>query len=516
MPNVTAAALAAANNRREHGGQLEREEAVDADEEAPLLGGLQKPLKFVAVEEIILREHANIGADRTGEVLTKGTVFEGYEIVTHEAGGHPVQWDHVPLDEPCFVFLGEGRGWAINRNLVTNEFLIDQVEEGRRGVGYIRLVLRKAFQTSAYETLIMIIILLNAVAIGAEIDFHHSLSDRSWLAVNWTFAITYVLELSLKLFAFGPLQFFESWWNIFDFLITAVTLVGDIIPLVTGNESVAAAIAPVLRLLRLLRLAKVFRELATLLRSLAASLLALLWIAIFTILWFYISACMATVFVGEKRWLRDEDIVGGAAQAQELRDKFKTIPMSMYSLFEVMTLEGWTDVVRPLVHYRPMLVVFFICFIFITAFFLLNLVTAVVVDRTMAAQQEDGASKSAVEEDGHDKQVFDLRLDFVRRNGGQDLARRSDLSRWLETPSIKNRLHKLDWEPISLEAAALIHDKQNTGLVSLKQLSQTVATSARPLSSVSMLRMEAEMMQRLAFQDEMLRRMMGILEAQGR
>merc|ERR1719191_357103 len=158
--------------------------------------------------------------------------------------------------------------------------------------------------------------------------------------------------------------------------------------------------------------------------------MALLWIAIFTVLWFYISACLSTVFIGSPRWLPDSD----AENAAELRAKFKNIPMSMYSLFEVMTLEGWTDVVRPLLGSRPIMIVFFMFFVFVSAFFLLNLVTAVVVDRTMSSQAQAEDSTSLVKEDERESQIGSLHMAILKCNGGQDRIRRMDLAAWSKEP----------------------------------------------------------------------------------
>merc|ERR1719335_1077109 len=107
-------------------------------------------------------------------------------------------------------------------------------------------------------------------------------------------------------------------------------------------------------------------------------------------------------------------------QAGELRKAFDNIPISMYTLFEVMTLEGWTDVVRPLLGNRPAMIVFFMFFVFVSAFFLLNLVTAVVVDRTMASQAQSEDTSTFVKEDERETQIGNLHSALLRRNGGQD------------------------------------------------------------------------------------------------
>merc|ERR1719389_878948 len=143
-------------------------------------------------------------------------------------------------------------------------------------------------------------------------------------------------------------------------------------------------------------------------------------------LWFYICACVCTVFMGRKQWLPNSSTPG----AQDLRNKFDNIPISMYTLFEVMTLEGWTDVARPLLGSRPMMIIFFMLFVFTSAFFLLNLVTAVVVDRTMTSQAQAEDSSLFVKEDERERQITKLHLALKERNGGQDRIRRKDLTNW--------------------------------------------------------------------------------------
>merc|ERR1719421_445828 len=175
-----------------------------------------------------------------------------------------------------------------------------------------------------------------------------------------------------------------------------------------------------------------------------------------------------------------------------------------------MTLEGWTDVVRPLVKYRPMLVVAFIVFIFISAFFLLNLVTAVVVDRTLLSQQEDQLSKHAAEEDGRESQIFDLRSELLKRNHGEDMCTRSNIQTWLQEPGIQAQLHRLDWDPSLAEAALAIIDRGNTGSVSLRSLSQLLGNTARPLDTMALLRMQAYMAQRLEAQEKLLTEMLKV------
>lgn len=476
----------------------------DVESNRPLLDPTGNPNRlpeFRALVPIYLRSEPRITSEKTGEVVKPGQTFRATDIVTVTLGGdETTHWDHVPYDEACFINLGKDRGWALSRNLMTDRLTLEEYEEHPG----CRWYLRKGFQSHTYELLIGVIILINAIAIGWEIDHHEQLSDAAWQAVNWTFAVIYIAEMTLKLIALGPVHFVESRWNVFDLAVTCVTVLGDLIPLVVGfgHTSVISAVAPVLRLLRLLRLAKLFRELRTLMRSFMGSLSALFWIAVFTVLWFYISAIICVVFVGQKRWLSDKDTAG----AKEIRAKFRTIPLSMYTLFEVMTLEGWVDVVSPLVHHHPLLVAFFLLFLFVTAFFLMNLVTAVVVDRTLQAQEHDQQIKTAASEEGKDKSLIDLRKHLTRRNSGNDTLRRDDFRRWsTEDAFVKDLFEKLDWDHSLNESACAALDEDLSGTISIDKLTRLIANNFRALDMMAMVKMQLDIAQRMERQQLILR-----------
>jgi voltage-gated sodium channel len=285
--------------------------------------------------------------------------------------------------------------------------------------------------------------------------YHH------WLIINTVFAVIYVGEILTKFLAFSWKEFLRSYWNIFDVAITLITLLGDLWMVYVfstthghGEGNGYLALIPVLRLLRLLRIAKLFHELRLLIKSFVGSLVALAWIAVFTLLWFYICACVGTVFVGRKDMLRDGDV----EDAQNLRKRFATIPLSMYTLFEVMTLEAFTDVVSPLVKHRPFLLFFFLVFVFVTAFFLLNLVTAVVVDRTMLAQKESAEAQGNVEEDFREAQIADMYDAFLRLNEGHDVIKLQNFRRFQKDKQISHTMMQLDWTPEFLDSMIVMVD----------------------------------------------------------
>jgi len=150
---------------------------------------------------------------------------------------------------------------------------------------------------------------INSIAIGFEIDGSLEISVGTWKIVNGIFASIYAIEMATKIFAYGIRTFNGSNWNLFDFWVTVLTLVGDLAVILMSQAgmhsggSAWTAIVPVLRLLRILRIAKLFRELRVLLSALFGSVSALSLVILFTGLWFYICACVCTVFLGRKEML---------------------------------------------------------------------------------------------------------------------------------------------------------------------------------------------------------------------
>jgi len=256
-----------------------------------------------------------------------------------------------------------------------------------------------------------------------------------------------------------------------------------------------------LRLLRLLRLAKAFKDLRTLMTAFLMSLGSLFWIAVLTLLWFYMCACITTVFIGNPTWLPD----GSVPNAAELRGKFHDIPLSMFTLFEVMTLEGWNSVVRPFVYAKKIhFVAFFIMFIFMTAFFLLNLVTAVVVDHTLAAQDDGEEANKAVSGDNLELSVKELEEELLRRNKGRDYVAKTDILSWAQDKSFKKKLDKIEWDHDSLESAVVALDANNDGSISIARLGRFVSVSAQSLDALALLRFQADVTQRLDRQAKMM------------
>ncbi|AYD90740.1 ion transporter [Actinomyces lilanjuaniae] len=216
--------------------------------------------------------------------------------------------------------------------------------------------LERQVSAPRFQNLVMAVIVVNSVTIGIETAVRHGSAAHQVLRVVDHISLTvFVVEIVLTLVAVGPRRFLRSGWHVFDFLVVAVALVPGAGPL------------SVLRTLRVLRLLRVIRFLPSLRRVVEALLLSLPGIsaiAVLMVMIFYIAAVMATTMFGEA-----------------FPDWFGSLGRSLYTLFQVMTLESWSmGIVRPVMEHSPWAWAFFVPFILISAFTMLNLFVAVIVD----------------------------------------------------------------------------------------------------------------------------------------
>lgn len=206
------------------------------------------------------------------------------------------------------------------------------------------------------QNAVMAVILLNAVTIGAEtMVAHGSLPHRALSCLDRIALAIFLVEIAVKMVAIGPIRFFTRGWNVFDFLVVGIALVPGAGPL---------SVLRTLRVLRLLRVIKFMPSLRRVVESLLLSLPGISAIAVLMVIIFYVSAVMATAMFG-----------------QAFPEWFGSLGKSLYSLFQIMTLESWSaGIVRPVMEHSPWAWMFFIPFILVSAFTMLNLFVAVIVD----------------------------------------------------------------------------------------------------------------------------------------
>jgi voltage-gated sodium channel len=217
-------------------------------------------------------------------------------------------------------------------------------------------------ETAHVQNFIIILIMINAVTLGLETSIAATSAFGTWLLILDRVILTvFVAEIATKLFAYR-LRFFRDPWNVFDFIVVGIALVPASGPL---------SVLRVLRILRVLRLLSVVPRLRFVVESLLRAIPGILSIALLMVILYYVFAVMATGLYGPSypQW-------------------FGTLGESMYTLFQIMTLESWSmGIVRPVMETHPYAWLLFVPFILFATFTILNLFIAIIVD-TMQSMHE--------------------------------------------------------------------------------------------------------------------------------
>ncbi|KPV40707.1 hypothetical protein AN478_06000 [Thiohalorhabdus denitrificans] len=210
-------------------------------------------------------------------------------------------------------------------------------------------------ESARVQRVITALILINAVTLGLQTSERAVEAAGGLLyVIDRLVVAVFVLEITAKLAAFRG-AFWRSGWNVFDFLVVGVS----VIP--AGEQF---AVLRALRVLRVLRLTTVVPQMRSVVGSLLAALPGMTSIIAVLLLIFYVAGVMATRLYGE-----------------QFPDDFGNIGISMYTLFQIMTLESWSEaIVRPVMEVYPSAWLFFVPFIVITSFAVLNLFMALIVD----------------------------------------------------------------------------------------------------------------------------------------
>jgi voltage-gated sodium channel len=228
------------------------------------------------------------------------------------------------------------------------------------------------------ERVVMTVIIINAVTLGLQTS---KTVMAGWGPALETFddliVAFFVVEVTARIVAHRA-AFFRDPWSVFDFVVVAIALV---------PASQTFSVLRALRILRALRLITAVPTLKAVVAGLLAALPGMGSIVLLIGLLYYVFAVMATKMYGEVS-----------------PDLFGTLGRSFFTLFTVMTLEGWVEVVKSIMQERPYAWVFFITFIVVTTFMVLNLFIGVVVNAMQAEhakefEQELKAEREIVQEE---------------------------------------------------------------------------------------------------------------------
>lgn len=244
-------------------------------------------------------------------------------------------------------------------------------------------------ESARVQNFIVALIVLNALTLGLEtVPLARAHFGALIVGFERVVLAVFVAEIALKLLAFGP-RFFRDAWNVFDFLIVGMSLLPA-----TGALSILRA----LRILRLLRLLHAVPRLRAIIEGVLRVLPDMGWVFSLLMLVFYIFAVLGTKLYG--------------ARFPEL---FGNIGMSLFTLFQVMTLESWsTGVARPIMKEFAGSYLFFVPFVLVTSFLIVNMVIGVVVNGFQAVMQGEEAPPGVPPHPEPARKPADLEAEIAR------------------------------------------------------------------------------------------------------
>ena len=269
----------------------------------------------------------------------------------------------------------------------------------------------RLLDSAAFRNTITTLILVNAAILGLLTYPLPELVVQVLTYADHAIIAAFVVEIVLKVFV-RRLNFFKSGWNWFDFLVVAISLVPA-----AGAFTVLRA----LRVLRLFRLFSVIPEMRSVVEALGKAIPGMGAIMLVLGVIFYVASVMgAKLFSGTHPQFFGD--LGGSA----------------YTLFQVMTLESWSmGIARPVIAEHPFAWIFFVGFVIVTSFAVLNLFIAVIVDSMQSKHFDAETERQAEAHDEREVLIHEVRAlrseladlrELLGKEGGADQPSMPSLS----------------------------------------------------------------------------------------
>jgi len=223
-----------------------------------------------------------------------------------------------------------------------------------------------------FEIFVVSVIVVSALLVGAKTyELPNGMASVT-VFLDWFISAFFLTEITIRFLAEKrKMHFFKSFWNWFDTLIV-------IISLIPADDAELALIARLVRVFRVLRMISIIPELRILLVSLVKALPQLGYVMLLMFIIFYIYAA-----IGSTLFENINPVLWG------------DITISMLTLFRVMTFEDWTDVMYETQEEYPLSWIYYLTFIFFTAFAFLNMVIGIVVNVMERENEKARAEKQA-------------------------------------------------------------------------------------------------------------------------
>eukprot|EP00747_Dinoflagellata_sp_TGD_P072445 gnl/TRDRNA2_/TRDRNA2_157485_c2_seq1.p1 gnl/TRDRNA2_/TRDRNA2_157485_c2~~gnl/TRDRNA2_/TRDRNA2_157485_c2_seq1.p1 ORF type:complete len:682 (-),score=122.31 gnl/TRDRNA2_/TRDRNA2_157485_c2_seq1:81-2126(-) len=242
-----------------------------------------------------------------------------------------------------------------------------------------------------FKRLIGLAILLNAIQLGMAVELSGPNWQWLWTMCEHMFTFIFATEMVLKVFCLR-LNYFKDAWNIADFIVAWIAIL-DLWVLSMLISSAELSKITVIRLFRLMRLTRVMKvlklnhELLVIVEGFAASLRSMVWITIVLLVVLYAASVFCVQIIGNSELPYIEET------GFDTELFFGHIHSSMISLFGVLLLAEWATVVRPMWELQPQMVLFFVFFVIVTSFGLMNVIIGIISESTAEVAEKKKADE---------------------------------------------------------------------------------------------------------------------------
>lgn len=222
----------------------------------------------------------------------------------------------------------------------------------------LRVQIERLVSSGRFQALVVGVIVANALTLGLQTypgirrEFGDVLNT-----LDSAFLGFFCVEIGLRIAAYGrrPDQYFRRGWNVFDFVVVAAAFAPGL------REN--ATLLRLVRLLRVVRIVSVLPDLRVLMRGMVASIAPIGSMAVLAALLMYVYGIVGWIL------FRDDD-----------PERWATIGEAMLTLFIVMTLESWPDIMGVVREVHPSAWLFFVSYVLIASFLLINVLIAILIN----------------------------------------------------------------------------------------------------------------------------------------
>ena len=242
--------------------------------------------------------------------------------------------------------------------------------------------LRKITDSTIFQNIILGVIIFNTVIMGVQTISNLPPVFATVLSVLDTVCLgVFIAEMLMKIVAYG-LSYFRDGWNWFDMVIILVSVFSGLSFLSSLRVFRVLRVFRSLKALKSMKLVSSMKHLQVIILALLRAIPSILWTGLLMVLVYYIFS-----------------VIGVSAFGEAVPEWFGNLGRAMYTLFQVMTLESWSmGISRPVMEVFPVAWVYFVTFVLISSFIVMNVVVGIVVNSISEVTTEEKHSDDSADE----------------------------------------------------------------------------------------------------------------------